>query len=415
MSISIPVFSQISKTEVDSLEKKQKTDTIQKIGMDDVITQKDLSDVLRSSFNALRHSKGNIKVEKTHPLQWSVIPFAGYSLQTRLAVGVGANAAFFTDSVKDNQRVSTILTSVNYTQNNQIIVPFQSTIWLRKNTFQYITDFRYLSYPSISYGLGNHSLLSDGFYIDFKSLKIHQTLLRKVSNNFMAGGGYYYDSAWDIEELSMPSQTSFDDYTNNNIGAPEIASGFVAQLRYDSRRNPITPNNGWLFDTKYRVNLTSLGSSASTQTLQVDIRKYIPLSKTRENILAFWLFEWLTLNGKPNYLFLPSTGWDDSYNTGRGYIQGRYRGFNMHYFETEYRFQITNNGLIGGTVFSNAEYFVNDTHFEKPPYSNNFLHFGYGLGVRVKMNKHSNTNFCVDYGFGANGSKGFFVNIGEVF
>jgi hypothetical protein len=31
------------------------------------------------------------------------------------------------------------------------------------------------------------------------------------------------------------------------------------------------------------------------------------------------------------------------------------------------------------------------------------------------MNKESSTNLSIDYGFGINGSRGFFVNLGEVF
>ena len=38
-----------------------------------------------------------------------------------------------------------------------------------------------------------------------------------------------------------------------------------------------------------------------------------------------------------------------------------------------------------------------------------------GVGLRIKFNKFSNTNLCIDYGVGANGSHGFFGNLGEVF
>ena len=42
-------------------------------------------------------------------------------------------------------------------------------------------------------------------------------------------------------------------------------------------------------------------------------------------------------------------------NTGRGFIQGRFRGKNFVYGEAEYRFGITRNRLLGGVVFSNAQ------------------------------------------------------------
>lgn len=40
---------------------------------------------------------------------------------------------------------------------------------------------------------------------------------------------------------------------------------------------------------------------------------------------------------------------------------------------------------------------------------------GAGLGVRIMLNKFSRTNIAVDYGWGTMGSRGFFVNLGEVF
>jgi hypothetical protein len=106
----------------------------------------------------------------------------------------------------------------------------------------------------------------------------------------------------------------------------------------------------------------------------------------------------------------PATGWDDQYNTGRGYIQSRFRGNNMSYLETEYRFGISKNGLVGGILFVNAEKFSDElsaTYKSILP--------GYGLGLRLKLNKYSKTNICLDYGFGNNSSQGFFVNLGEVF
>jgi ethanolamine utilization protein EutA (predicted chaperonin) len=40
---------------------------------------------------------------------------------------------------------------------------------------------------------------------------------------------------------------------------------------------------------------------------------------------------------------------------------------------------------------------------------------GYGAGIRIKLSKHSNTNVAIDYGIGQGGSKGIFMNLGEVF
>jgi hypothetical protein len=37
-----------------------------------------------------------------------------------------------------------------------------------------------------------------------------------------------------------------------------------------------------------------------------------------------------------------------------------------------------------------------------------------GTGIRIKINKHSDTNVCIDYAYGIN-SRGIFVNLGENF
>lgn len=134
------------------------------------------------------------------------------------------------------------------------------------------------------------------------------------------------------------------------------------------------------------------------------------LQGNRKQVLALWSYNWLVLGGKPPYLDLPSTGWDGYNNSGRGFIQGRYRGEKMVYLESEYRFDITNNGLLGATIFANAESFsgLNSQKLQS-------VQPGAGLGLRIKLNKKSDTNIAIDYGFGTQGSKGLFVNIGEVF
>ena len=80
------------------------------------------------------------------------------------------------------------------------------------------------------------------------------------------------------------------------------------------------------------------------------------------------------------------------------------------YLESEYRFRISRNGLIGGVVFANAETFSAErgTTFQQ-------IQPGYGTGIRVKLKKTSGTNIGIDYGVGTQGSKGLFINVGEYF
>jgi len=87
----------------------------------------------------------------------------------------------------------------------------------------------------------------------------------------------------------------------------------------------------------------------------VDLRQYVA---SQAGVKTYGLLEFtmqLRFNGNPPYLDLPSTGWDTYSNTGRGFIQGRYRRKNMVYLEAEYRFKVSKSGLLGGVVFANAQ------------------------------------------------------------
>jgi outer membrane protein assembly factor BamA len=193
-------------------------------------------------------------------------------------------------------------------------------------------------------------------------------------------------------------------------GSSSISSGMSLNFLFDNRQNSANPQNGSCANIRFRFNSKFLGSNENWNSLMMDFRHYIPFPATTKNVLAFWSYNNLTLNGTPPYLDLPSIGLDDYSNTGRGYVAGRYTGRNLLYLESEYRFVLTQNGLLGGVVFGNAESIIRKTT------SNiNTIIPGYGLGIRVKVNKHSNVNVAIDYGFGIGGSQGFFFNVGEVF
>jgi hypothetical protein len=335
----------------------------------------------------------------------SLVPAAGYSLQTDFAVIVAANAAFYTNP---EANISSVVTSVTYTARNQVILPVQSNIYTKGNKYNIVFDWRYLYYPSYTYGLGGYTSLNDGYLIDYSTIHLHQAVLRELRPDMYAGVGYNLDYFWDIHEQNPPgTSTDFELY---GLQKTEFASGFTFNFLYDTRRNSINPDGGSFVNVIYRPNLTVFGNTATWRSLVVDARKYVHFPADSKNILAFWNYDWLTVSGKPPYLMLPYTGGDPYSNTGRGYIQGRFRGNNMLYLESEYRFGITNNGLLGGVAFVNAQSFTEQASgkFET-------IAPGWGAGLRLKFNKFSRTNVALDYGFGLGHSGGVFVNVGEVF
>jgi hypothetical protein len=374
------------------------------------VLEKDFSDLIRGSGKKDKHKilHPNDTADDRTKKQFSFIPAAGYSLQTGFAGILSANLAYYTDTASD-QKLSSISTSVTYTEYNQTLIPLTVNIWTKNNKYNFISDNRYIDYPSNIYGLVGRTDPNKGHQIAFYSIKLHETILKSVAKNFYVGAGVYFDKFWNISVLDSVTRR-LNRIINRQLGSNEVASSIVLKALYDNRLNQINAKNGWFVNTVYRDSRTFFGSDNNWQSLLIDVRKYLPFPAHSKNTLALWSFNWLTLGGTPPYLLMPSTGWDDQYNTGRGYIQGRFRGNNMFYFESEYRFNISRNGFLGGVVFGNLQYFT-------PEISQQFqvLSPGYGGGLRLKLNKHSGANLCIDYGFGKDGSRGFFVNLGEVF
>jgi outer membrane protein assembly factor BamA len=382
----------------------------------DSLKQIDLPDVARKLFGKSTQPRVDTGALKTSHAHVSVIPAAGYTLQTGFAAILSGNIAFYNGS-KEGENISTILTSLTYSQYKQFIVPLQTNIWSKNGKYNYQSDWRYLKYPSYTYGLGTTTTLDDGYMIDYSYLRLHQNVSRIVSKNLYAGVGIDVDLYWDISEID-PAPGMKTDFESYGLYKNETAVGPTFNLLYDSRRNSINPENGSYINLSYRPKFTFMGSDANWQSLLLEYKGYIKFPSSSDNVLALWSYNWLTFGGKPPYLLLPSTGWDAFVNTGRGFIQGRYRGSDMLYLETEYRFNITSNGLFGGVIFANAETFSSRASTLAGNASiKTFdpIQPGYGLGLRIKLNKFSRTNLCIDYGWGTGGSRGIAVNLGEVF
>jgi hypothetical protein len=387
--------------------------------------QKDIIDVVKMAFfknKKLEHKlfkddsipKTDSTIRKAGKLHTSVLPGAGYTLQTRFAGVIAANGAFYTDE-DEHANLSVVNTFFCYTQNKQIILPVQSNIWTKGNKFNLMGDWRFYAYPQYTYGLGGFTSNDGADLLNYKYITIHQTVSKSLGHDWLAGVGYNLDYHWNITEVGIPGETTFFQAYGKAMqvkfpSSQSVSSGPSLNVLFDDRRNPIYPLRGSYLNVVYRHNFTFMGSDQNWQSFLVDFRKYFKVPGYKNSVLAFWSYSWLTFGGAPPYLDLPSTAWDTYSNMGRGYIQSRFRGQNLLYMEGEYRFVLTPNGLLGAVLFANAQSVT-----EWPSNKFEVVRPGAGLGVRVKVNKHSNTNVAIDYGWGAGGSGGLFINLGEVF
>jgi hypothetical protein len=146
--------------------------------------------------------------------------------------------------------------------------------------------------------------------------------------------------------------------------------------------------------------------------LFAEYRYFKPLSKKNEqHVLGVWAFGQFVTSGRVPYLNLPAIGWDQRSRSGKGYTQGLFRGFNMVYLETEYRFPITCNQLISGTVFAD---FTTTSDKDRNVHLFSNIQPAVGFGLRILIDKATRTNLILNYAWGRH-SKAFYLNAGESF
>ena len=232
-------------------------------------------------------------------------------------------------------------------------------------------------------------------------------LLRRIGKRLLIGGGFEFDHHFGIEMDSgiYNGNRIYED----SLGKNTTSSGAVIKILYDSRRNSINPQGGWYLSLETRFNQTAFGSDKNWNQLYVDVRKYFSFSKTRQNKLALWSYLWTVLYGRAPYLDLPSIGWDPYGRSGRGFLQNRYRSNALLYFESEYRRDITRDGLLGFVLFANLH---SVTEYRTSTFV--YWHPAGGAGLRFKLNKYSGTNITLDYGISKT-YNGIYLNISETF
>lgn len=312
---------------------------------------------------------------------------------------------------------TTYLSSINFTPylnlKGRYGLPIRSSIWLKDNAYNIQGDTRLLVYPQYTWGLGGGRNVNDKYLVNYKYLRIYQSVLKQITPYFFAGIGYNVDYYFDIDS-DNGTNTTLSRFTNYKYGTQVNQNSFSAgpsiNLLYDTRNNLINPLPGWYANLVYRYNPTFLGSNNNWQSIYIDVRKYTSLSNSGpKNILAFWSYYWTAISPGVPYLNLPAIGMDPYQRSGRGIEQNRYRGSSLFYFESEYRRDITRNGLLGFVLFANIN---STTQVDTRRFR--YWNPAGGGGLRVKFNKKSGTNIGIDYGFSKDYSA-ILLNLGEAF
>jgi hypothetical protein len=374
----------------------------------DTVNKTDLIDIVGSIINIKPRPTSSGEKKKIY---FSILPFSTTGTNGALSI-TSTTAGFYL-----GDQHTTYLSTVNFTPylnfQGRYGLPIRSSIWLKDNTFNIQGDTRLLVYPQYTWGLGGGQPADKKFLVDYKYLRFYQSAVKRITSYLYAGIGYNLDYYMDMgtDDGTNTTLRKFTNYEYGTIaGQNSFSSGPSVNLLYDSRNNSINPLPGWYGNLIYRISAKAWGSDDNWRSLYLDVRKYYSFNKSGpKNMLAFWGYYWVSVTPRTPYLNLPSIGMDPNQRSGRGVEQNRYRGESLLYFETEYRRDITNNGLLGYVLFAN----VNSA---AQPNSKQLKYWNPagGGGLRIKFNKKSDTNISIDYGFSRNYSS-WSVNLGETF
>jgi hypothetical protein len=386
-----------------------KTDTLGKAVVEDTIGKKDLIDIVRS---LIKITPRKVSKDEKKKIYFSILPVSSTGAGGSKVLVTSTTAGFY---LGDQQ--TTYISSVTFAPylnfQGRYGLPIHSSLWLKNNSYNIQGDTRVLVYPQNTWGLGGGQSYQDRLSVNYTYIRFYQSALKRITPYFFAGIGYNLDyyigiepQSTDINALQKFTGYQYGTQPNQN----SFSSGPSINLLYDTRNNDINPVPGTYANLIYRNNGVAFGSDNNWQSLYIDFRKYISLTKANEkNMFAFWTYFWTTLTPGTPYLDLPAIGMDPSQRSGRGIDQNRYRGQRLFYFETEYRRDITRDGLLGFVVFAN----INSA---SQPVTNRFTYWNPagGTGLRIKFNKKSDTNIGIDYGFSKDYSS-LLLNLGEAF
>jgi outer membrane protein assembly factor BamA len=397
---------------------------------DTTCVQEDVSDVLRRALK----KPPKVKVDEGSIL---LIPIIGSNPATGFMFGLGGQYAFKLGS--ENTKYSMLSGSAQFTTKNQQLFLLKNNVYTKNNNIFFTGDWRYLVYSQSTYGLGTNAPeggildyqynlggleVSDDSLtqpLEFNFFRFYQSASFRIKRDFYLGVGYFLDYYFNIvdEKLSLdPADPLITSHYAYNVyygfnDRKYHSSALNVNVIYDTRDNMVNPYKGKFLMVSWNGSMKWLGNRNNGNFFTLEWRSFHPLSaRNPRHLLAFWVLGNFSPEGQYPYLILPATAYDQRSRSARGYTQGRFRGNNLVYGEAEYRFPISQcNGLWGGVLFVNA------TTASSPVQSLGLFESvkpGYGVGLRLMVDKKTRTNLAIDFGFGDR-SSGFYLAASETF
>ena len=347
--------------------------------------------------------------------KWMVAaaPVVTYSPTSGFGIGAAGNLAVY-QGFPNTTRISSIVASVTATTKSQVLVNAKINGTTRNNRRNFVSDNRLYWTSQKTYGLGTDTAEDAAVDQKYDYFRFFETMHWRVARNTYLGAGFLYSNHRNIRPADEAAEAAwaaspFVTYSEQNGFDLEsqTSAGVSLNALVDSRDGAINPSRGWYARISYGALFEDfLGGASDWQMINYDARTYFRLTPDARHKLAFWMYGDFVIAGTGPYLDLPATGMDAYGRSGRGYPQGRFRGERLVYGEVEYRWTATKNGLFGMVAFLNTQTFGGEQTGGE--LFDSFATGG-GVGVRLMLNKKSQTNLCLDIGWGKEGKAVYFA------
>jgi hypothetical protein len=314
--------------------------------------------------------------------------------------GFGAASAFFFKAKKDDRNIRT--SDVNlvalYTLKKQLVIVIGSTIYFpgEKQIFRWQNSYSY--YPDKFWGIGNSTPESSKESYSIKQFYFNPQFLLRTYKKFYIGITSEYQNVTDFKFI--PNGVFEQQSVPGRFGG--ATSGVGALFTLDSRNNAYSPSSGGFVEFNATRFDKKFGSDFDFTSYSLELKRFFELSPKR--VLALQIFGKVNAGDVPirNLALLGGS------EMMRGFYKGRYADKNMFTSQAEVRqFLFWRLGVVGFASAGQVSEGFHDIRWDR-------LHFAYGAGVRLMVQKKEKLNLRIDYGRGE-GNDGVYVILKEAF
>lgn len=333
-----------------------------------------------------------------------VLPLLYYTPDTRLAFGAAGVYYFNTAKEETNEsvhptRLSYMKLLGDYTQNNQLDIWSDWTIFTNEEKWLLKGEARYRNFPDSYYGIGNDTEEEDRekYAYDYYSIKLLG--MKRIGQSSFVGLDYVYENEYNFTYDNLNSSLSKGEVDGFKGG---VGSAIGSVFLFDSRDNVINAYKGHFFQFSSYFFRPELGSTFDFINVNAVYNSYYEVR--RQHIIAFNFVTQLNFGNVP-FLDMAKVGNDDIL---RGYPRNRFRDNHFIAGQAEYRFPLYKR--LGAVTFLG----LGDVFSKTSEFNIDYIKYSYGGGLRFTINRSERLNVRLDYGVGRNESS-FYFTVTEAF